>query len=132
VFAVVSLVTGAAWFVFRRKLGAHVGSLWFLVLLVVLVAPVERWIPNPWTQANPIESAARRVLPTRFDDALGNPTRMGFLDFSHWTAPTVVETSLVAEASLASESAEAPRAWTWPATTTWLFAGWALLLGGFL
>lgn len=135
VFAVVFLVTGAAWLVLRHKLGAHVGSLWFLVPLVVLVAPVERWIPNPWTQANPIESAARRVLPARFDSALGSPTRTGFLDFSQWTAPNIVEAPRSGATPLAIDapSATSPPTSrpTWPATTTWLFAAWVLLLVGF-
>ncbi|MFT5688552.1 MAG: beta-lactamase regulating signal transducer with metallopeptidase domain [Planctomycetota bacterium] len=83
-FAVVFLVTGCLWILLRRWMSSHAGSLWFLLPLAVLVVPVERWIPNPWADRNPIESVALAVLPTSVEEVLVNPATEGFLDFSGW------------------------------------------------
>lgn len=86
-FAVVFLVVGSFWLLMRRWLSSHTGSLLFLLPLVVLVLPVERWIPNPWSSANPIESAALAVLPDQLSRSFVDPTTEGFLDFGNRTAP---------------------------------------------
>lgn len=80
-FTVVFLVVGASWLLLRKRLGSHAGSLLFLLPLVVLVIPVERWIPNPWSGGNPIERAALSWLPQAEQAPLINPTTEGFLDF---------------------------------------------------
>jgi len=128
-FAVVFLVLGAVWILARRFLSAELSSLWFLAPLVVLVLPLESWIPNPWEQSNPIESAVRAALPSGVERSLLDATTEGFLDFTN--APSAAATASPDAAASVTTAVAAPRfALTMPAPSTWLFAAWMLVILG--
>ncbi len=124
-FTVVFLVVGASWLLLRKRLGSHAGSLLFLLPLCVLVVPVERWIPNPWSGGNPIERAALSWLPQAEQAPLIDPSTEGFLDFGPREVPATVTLQDKPKATIAPTS-------TWPQWQVVLFLTWFLGLIAFV
>jgi beta-lactamase regulating signal transducer with metallopeptidase domain len=123
-FTIVFAVMASAWWILKSRLNSHVGSVWFLLPLVVLVLPVERWVPSPWSASNPIERAALSVLPQQGERTFIDPSTEGFLEFRSLSMP-------VPPVNQATSQAPA----TQPPLTPWpllLLAGWVLCMLAFL
>ncbi len=123
-FTIVFAVMAGAWYLLKGKLNSHVGSVWFLLPLVVLVVPAERWIPNPWNASNPIERAALSILPEQGERTFIDPATEGFLSFDRQPAAAPV-TSPAAPGVPAPTSAPMP----WSAL---VLLAWSLCMLGFL
>lgn len=116
---VAAVVVAAVMFAVRRRWSAHAPSYLILVPALVLVAPVERLLPDAWPEPIPIEIV--EVLPSVADVDQQDAARASGPDGALAPAPSVhtAPSDAVPAASAPNDSIP---------TTTWLFSLWALVL----
>ncbi|MDF1837137.1 MAG: M56 family metallopeptidase [Planctomycetota bacterium] len=116
-FTIVFLVLASAWWILKNRLSSHVGSVWFLLPMVVLVVPVERWVPNPWNASNPIERATLSFLPDQGERTFIDPTTAGFLDLR---SPNIAASTPETATPGSPTAVSAPTPWATLLLGTWI------------